>query len=181
MTRLLDAVPDFYARFLPDLFQRDITDEAKATCDSCAMCEANCQNAVSSIDGKQRLFRPDTKCCTYHPRLPNYLVGAILSDQSPEMAEGRRRLEERIRSRIGITPHWLRPPAKYNLLYGNARLAFGNDAVALPRAAWPLLTAFSGEDTVPVVRERLRREHGADLSEEILLTLYRYRVLTTPG
>src|SRR5262245_12128098 len=98
MTRLLDTVPEFYQRFLPDLFQQQVTHEAKATCDTCAMCESSCNTPVRPVDGTNHFFRPDTKCCTYHPRLPNYLVGAILSDDSADLAEGRRRLEAKVAS-----------------------------------------------------------------------------------
>jgi Fe-S-cluster containining protein len=89
------------------------------------MCESTCGNAVEPVDGASRLFRADTKCCTYFPRLPNYLAGAILSDDSPELAEGRRRIEARIRSRVGVTPLSLGPPARYSLLYRSGRDAFG--------------------------------------------------------
>jgi hypothetical protein len=57
-------------------------------------------------------FRPDTKCCTYHPTLPNYLVGAALADGRPEMDEGRRRLRARIAARVSVTPRWLSAPRK---------------------------------------------------------------------
>ncbi len=131
MTRLLDTVPDFYLPFLPGFFRQPVTHEEKATCASCAMCESSCNNAVRAIDGESRFFRPDTKCCTYHPRLANYLVGAILSDESPDMAEGRRRVEERIAGRVGITPMWLKAPPRYSLLYGHQRRAFGRNTTLL--------------------------------------------------
>jgi Fe-S-cluster containining protein len=125
MPSLLETLPALYARLFPPFFQQEIPAETKATCGSCAMAEGACRNAAEPIDGASRLFRPDTKCCTFHPRLPNYLVGAILSDESADMAEGRRRIAERIDSRIGATPLWLRPPPKYDLLYNSASRAFG--------------------------------------------------------
>lgn len=71
-------------------------------------------------------FEPSLKCCTYHPTLPNFLVGAILADERPEMAEGRRRVKARIASRIGITPQWLAAPRKQRVLLEAARgTAFG--------------------------------------------------------
>lgn len=80
---------------------------------------------VPAIDGSDRRFRPDTKCCTYHPKLPNYLVGALLADQSPALADGKRRIREKIAKRSGVGPQWIRPPAKYAVLYDTARKAFG--------------------------------------------------------
>jgi hypothetical protein len=125
MPRLLDSLPQLYQRLLPALFQKDVPAETKATCASCAMVEGACHDAVESVDGARRFYRPDTKCCTFHPRLPNYLVGAVLADESPAMAEGKRRIEARVTSGIGATPLWLRPPPKYDLLYKSARRAFG--------------------------------------------------------
>src|SRR4051812_32253399 len=130
MPNLLDALPSLYGNLLPELFAKGIPAEAKATCANCAMCQPrddgeSPSSAVEAVDGQNRFFKPDTKCCTYHPRLPNYLVGALLADSSAEMAEGRRRMEEKIASGIGLTPQWLRAPAKYSLLYANQRTAFG--------------------------------------------------------
>ena len=34
-------------------------------------------------------FEPSTKCCTFLPELPNFLVGAMLADTDPAAAEGR--------------------------------------------------------------------------------------------
>ncbi|XXY49127.1 hypothetical protein WME91_54880 [Sorangium sp. So ce269] len=128
MPRILDSLPALYRGLLPAFFEREIPTETKATCASCAMCETSCQSAVAPVDGRSRLFRPDTKCCTFYPRLPNYLVGALLSDDDPSMAEGRRRVEAKLAARIGATPQWLKPPAKFDLLYTSSRRAFGRSA-----------------------------------------------------
>jgi hypothetical protein len=122
---LLDTLPALYRDLLPDFFGQELPVEEKATCANCAMCETNARGVVDSVDGKRRFFRPDTKCCTFHPRLPNYLVGALLADARPELAEGRRRVEEKVQRRVGATPQFLRPPPKYSLLYGNMHEAFG--------------------------------------------------------
>jgi hypothetical protein len=105
-----------YEHLFPDFFDRPEVVETRATCDTCAMCDHG-QNAPVTMD----YFHPDAKCCTYHPNLPNYLVGAILADTSEDLAEGRRRLREKITSRIGVTPQFLAAPRKYNLLYSAAR------------------------------------------------------------
>lgn len=126
MPRILDSLPSLYAPLFPEFFRGEVPVEEKATCGDCAMCEGKRQNDwVQPVDGVSHYFRAETKCCTYHPRLPNYLVGAILSDTRPELAEGRARMGERIDARQGTTPQWLRPSAKYNLLYKSARNAFG--------------------------------------------------------
>lgn len=128
MPRIIDTLPALYGNLLPSFFHREIPVEAKATCASCAMCESSCSNAPGAVDGVSRLFRPDTKCCTFHPRLPNYLVGALLADPDEAIAEGRRRMRERVESRVAITPQWIRAPAKFDLLYKSSRRVFGRAA-----------------------------------------------------
>ncbi len=110
------------------VFDRPEVVETRATCDTCAMCDHG-QVAPVEMD----YFRPDAKCCTYYPSLANYLVGAILADEGEELAEGRRRLREKIASRIGVTPLYVSAPRKYSLLYVAARGsgAFGRSKALL--------------------------------------------------
>jgi hypothetical protein len=128
MPRILDSLPVLYGNLIPSFFHEELPPESKATCASCAMCPSSDQGVVESVDGVSRLFRPDTRCCTYYPKLPNYLVGALLADGSEEMMEGNRRVREKLATRVGATPHWLRPPARYHLLYRNSRQFFGRTA-----------------------------------------------------
>ncbi len=125
MSRIQDSLPVLYHPLFPEFFRQEVPSETKATCASCTMCASSAQGAVESVDGVSRLFRPDTKCCTYYPRLPNFLVGALLADDSEAMAEGNRRVREKLASRVGVTPQWLSPPARYTFLYRNARQFFG--------------------------------------------------------
>lgn len=125
MSALRDLLPALYRAVLPPVADRDVPPETKATCASCAMLEGSCGERAAPVDGIPRFFRRDTKCCTYHPRLPNYLVGAILADDGAAGAEGRRRVEARVASRVGVTPEWLHPPRTWTLLYEHARRAFG--------------------------------------------------------
>ncbi|HET9599809.1 MAG TPA: hypothetical protein VFP65_29815 [Anaeromyxobacteraceae bacterium] len=127
MPAIRDVLPPLYRSLLRAPFDVDVPAESKATCASCAMLEANCGPAARAapVDGVPRFFRPDTKCCTFHPRLPNYLVGAILDDASAAGAEGRARVEARIASGVGVTPAWLHPPRTFHVLYDGARGAFG--------------------------------------------------------
>jgi hypothetical protein len=162
MARLIDALPQLYRTRVASVLERDIPEETKATCSDCAMCDQS--RAVPSIDGVSRLFRPDTKCCTYHPKLPNFLVGALLDDPSPQMAEGQRRVRERIERRIGTSPQWIRPPAAYALLYEKAKGAFGKTAAL----RCPYFEQASGGCTIWAHREAVcstyfcRYEKGED-------------------
>jgi Fe-S-cluster containining protein len=110
-------LPAVYGPLLPPFFAREAIHESKATCSNCAMCDPS-----GGSDGPT-YFRPDTKCCTYQPHLPNYLAGAVLGDANPALAEGARRIRARIAGRIGVTPEWLAPGRKYSLLFEAARVS----------------------------------------------------------
>jgi Fe-S-cluster containining protein len=126
---LRSLLPELYQPLLPEVFDTLAPTEQKATCKSCAMCAPK-DAAPAAAD--VTYFRPDTKCCTFEPRLPSYLVGAILADERPDMAEGRRRIRAKIAARVGVTPQWLAPPAKREVLFGAAwRNAFGRSLVLL--------------------------------------------------
>ncbi|CAM2068175.1 hypothetical protein SCOR_22595 [Sulfidibacter corallicola] len=115
-------LPALYRAFLPEIFTDPIPRESLATCDNCAMCVA----ADGSTPRSARYFLPNLKCCTFFPDLPNYLVGALLADGDPALEEGRDRVRERIRSRVGVTPFGVLPPKSYHLIYNHAdNKAFG--------------------------------------------------------
>ncbi len=67
--------------------------EPLSTCRECPMCE-----------GAGLTFDPASKCCTYQPRMANYLVGGLLCDDSSEHVEGRAQVMTRIRERRWISP-----------------------------------------------------------------------------
>jgi hypothetical protein len=124
MPTIRDTLPEAHRRLLPVVFDNPEIPERRATCANCAMCAAP-GAAAEAIS-----FKPNLKCCTYHPTMPNFLIGAVLSD--PAMAEGQRRVRERIQSRIGITPQWLSPPRKHRVLLDAARsTSFGRSKVLL--------------------------------------------------
>ena len=138
MPKILDGQPEIYRHLLPEFLNHQIPEETKATCSSCAMCESNCQTSTvpysnaaanSAADGP-RFFSSDTKCCTYHPNLPNFLVGAILAQcilpgTNNSAHEGQLRIGKKIVEKIGVTPYGINAPAKYNFLYQNSRDFFG--------------------------------------------------------
>lgn len=109
--RLRDLAPSIYRDYLPAFFDQEAPKEEKATCGSCVMLPPPGPRPLGVT-----FFLPETKCCTFHPTLPNYLVGATLSDERSEMDEGRRRLLGQIASRVAITPRWVAPPRKFDLL-----------------------------------------------------------------
>jgi hypothetical protein len=90
--------------------------EAPATCDDCAMCAPpGTKPEVSEL-----FFNPETKCYTDVPELPNFLVGRILGDRSPDFAGGRETVVARLRAGMGVTPLGIAQPAVFEDLHKSA-------------------------------------------------------------
>jgi hypothetical protein len=115
--RLLDMLPEIYQKILPKLFSEEIAEETQATCGSCPM-TLGCEKAMAKIPLQG--FHPSTKCCSYQPGHVNYLVGGLLSDQSPLMAEGKKRMLARIEQRLGL-PYGVGAPRDLKALYEAAQ------------------------------------------------------------
>ena len=71
----VEPLPHLYARWTAELLAGPIPREERATCENCAMCAP----PGEEDDPQSHVFDPATKCCTYVPDLPNFLVGRILS------------------------------------------------------------------------------------------------------
>jgi hypothetical protein len=123
-TPLFSYLPSLYRRFLPPFFSMPVAPERRATCKQCAMVATNGDTAP---EGRSS-FSPQTKCCTYQPTVPNYLVGALLADTGDHLEEGRARIRGAIRSRVGVTPSGIAPSRKYVSLYRTSWRAFGRAA-----------------------------------------------------
>jgi hypothetical protein len=119
-SRIIEFLPDLYQNLLPEFFERPLAEERHATCHQCAMCPP----PVPDLP-RDAYFSPSTKCCTYHPTLPNYSVGGLLLDMSDAGREGRRRIQEKIARRVGVTPFGILPPPRFRLLMTHGRKAFG--------------------------------------------------------
>lgn len=109
---IFQDLPELYRKFLSPFFEEQIPVEVNATCNNCAMCQQEGQPAIPGVD----YFRPESKCCTYHPKLPNYLVGGLLMDTNPALDEGRNRIRQKIAQGIEITPLAIAIPKKFSVL-----------------------------------------------------------------
>lgn len=105
-------LPPLYAAWVDELLQGQIPQETEATCHDCAMCSELKDQGTSGY-----FFRPDTKCCTYVPDLPNFLVGRLLSDTDPRLAAGKASVEVRLDGGVGVTPRGLGRSRVQGLLY----------------------------------------------------------------
>jgi len=118
------VLPDLYAAWMDELLGGPIPEESEATCDDCVMCKKG-GNHDNVPDVDIRFFSPQTKCCTYLPKLANFLVGRIMRDKNPESAHGRATIEERLIAGVAVTPMGIGVPQSYNLLYKRGTPAFG--------------------------------------------------------
>jgi hypothetical protein len=108
------VLPPLYARWIDSLLAATVPHESNATCDDCAMCAPEYPNGNASY------FSPRVKCCSYQPRLANFLVGGALADRDFAFSAGRETLEKQIASRVGLTPLGIEPSARIGVLYANS-------------------------------------------------------------
>ena len=106
-------MPVLYAPWLEAVVGGPLPGEGAATCHACAMLPP----AGTAANADRAYFHPATKCCTYVPGLPNFLVGRILADGSAAGAAGRASLVTRMRDRASVSPLGVEPPAPYVLQY----------------------------------------------------------------
>jgi hypothetical protein len=142
--KIIDRFPDFYKTFLPRFFENDSPEETAAKCSDCSMMytEPGLPESVC--------FSPDTKCCTYYPNLPNYMVGALLANADATLNSGRAHIRQIIEKGIAVKPHGIMRPAKFQLLHKSSHDFFGRssslvcpcfDAVKGMCTLWPFHSA----------------------------------------
>jgi hypothetical protein len=113
------ALPPLYAPWLRAIAGGPIPEELKSTCNHCAMLPPS----ASAPDAMY--FRPETKCCTYWPDLPNFLAGRIVSESDPSMIGGRASVEARIARRVAVKPSRIDSGGVFSLLYETTPAVFG--------------------------------------------------------
>ena len=123
----MDALPQFeqlpplYAPWVDALLGAPIPAERAATCNDCAMCDPG----AALPERRLEFFDPRGKCCTYMPRMWNFLAGAVLADDDPAMAPGRVSIERRIDAGLAVTPMGLDHTTRFDLVYEQALPAWG--------------------------------------------------------
>ena len=113
------ALPPLYRRWVDQILKQDIYSEPRATCDDCAMC-----TYVHPPAAQDRYFNANVKCCSYYPRLPNYLIGAIIVDDDSSLSEVKEQFLERIMKFV-ITPFGTSAP--YMVTLYQVFKTFGQD------------------------------------------------------
>ncbi|HEX7252122.1 MAG TPA: hypothetical protein VF376_04505 [Thermoanaerobaculia bacterium] len=115
------VLPPLYARWIDALLGDPVPPETRSTCEDCAMCAPPGETPDPGI----HYFSPRVKCCSYQPRLPNFLVGRILEDSDFSFSEGRSTVERRIDAGVGVSPLGLDQSKKYGVLYKHGLAGFG--------------------------------------------------------
>jgi hypothetical protein len=116
-------LPPLYAAWMDQLLAGPVPHERDATCDECAMLD---RGDAPSQTKSALFFNPQTKCCSYIPAIPNYLVGRILADDDSNFARGRTTICEHLRAGVGVTPLGLEQPPGFQAIYGqSAESLFG--------------------------------------------------------
>ncbi|MCX7978130.1 MAG: hypothetical protein N2578_03925 [Bdellovibrionaceae bacterium] len=111
---LSQQVPEFFSRLWPKALLEIEFTETKATC-------SNCRRAGPLYRGKYP-YRSDLKCCTFHPIIPNYMVGSLLVENKT----GASIIRQRILLRDHVLPLGVIPPVRYQLKFNNrAKSDFG--------------------------------------------------------
>ena len=87
--------------------------EQNASCNQCPLCR---DPSTTRTDPQSR-FSKDTKCCTYLPVLPNFVVGGILNQEGANVGHGVGSVRERIARQIAVTPLGLMQLPSYTLTY----------------------------------------------------------------
>ena len=77
-----EQLPDLYQRWVEALLPEGIPREGQATCFNCTMCH----KGDAAPDEGVGFFNPVTKCCTYFPDVPNFLVGRAIAVDTPGAA-----------------------------------------------------------------------------------------------
>lgn len=107
-------IPEIYHPLFPALLldQEERLEETKATCDNCAMAPEN-QPASAKVT-----YRKHLKCCTFEPYLPNFIVGALLVNES-RFPEGAAHIRRKIERREYALPIGLVPSVKFQVQFNN--------------------------------------------------------------
>lgn len=96
--KLDNKLPNIYNSFFNNIKEVDLPNEIISTCESCTLCLS------------KKSPYTNTKCCTYHPHLANYLVGGIFESNNQL---GVNILRKQIKSSVGINPYGIIPSKSY--------------------------------------------------------------------
>lgn len=115
--KLEDLIPKIYKGLINKKVLALNVTETKATCNNC----------LRARDKRfAYTYEPDLKCCTFHPYLPNYAVGALLLQDTE--TSGIKKLKGKISDREFAFPVGVMAPFDYQFIFlTKEEEQFGND------------------------------------------------------
>ena len=102
-------LPQIYSNLLPREILEFAPQETKATCETCAMARPRNKEKIH--------YREDLKCCTFHPFIPNFMVGALFNESSSTKAH--EIFRGKIERREYALPIGMVAPVKYQAEFNN--------------------------------------------------------------
>jgi len=119
-----EQLPALYQRWVTELLPAGIPRERNASCLDCAMCTHH----AARLDSGMGYYNRATKCCTYFPDLPNFLVGRAAANDNPGGAALRSIIEDERDVRGTATMRAVQPNAKWATVYAHHHKdGFGRD------------------------------------------------------
>lgn len=121
MKYLFDCISNIYnIPNIKGILNIRVPHEFLSTCGNCPMLNIKRQETVP--------FSKSTKCCTWFPFLPNYLVGAILNDDDPLLIEGKKRILDNLINNYNVTYFGIFPSDKFQKGFSKLLIKdFGRD------------------------------------------------------
>ncbi len=155
---LKNNMPPIIRKLLPSSFNENKPSESFADCLNCPMCAKN-----EDKHSDQRYFSPNTKCCTFSPILPNYVVGVLLND--PHIPKKTKEtIAHLIATKEGAFPHGIFPTEAYLLNYDTVKLEkFGQDENWLSFQS----ESVNKSKAMALIRSKLQKTYK-EIKEEIL-------------
>lgn len=113
-----NILPSLYLKYFPDEIINFAIEEKLATCDNCALSVGRTPD--------HRAYKPNLKCCTFHPFQTNYLIGQILLTPTTPI-EVIERIKTKIAKREYTLPIGIVAPMPHQIKFAKRKeTEFGN-------------------------------------------------------
>jgi hypothetical protein len=112
------SLPGAVTRLVPELGVLPLSGESRADCQRCVLLP----DSLGAADHPWA-FHPSTRCCTYHPELPNFLAGQALERGGP----GAERIRARLHDPSGVSAWGIMPSNGFRSSRAATITGFGRD------------------------------------------------------
>lgn len=125
-------IPDLYHNIFSQKLLGLSIQEFTADCSNCVMAKKTKPfTEKAHYRDEKSVYKPDLKCCTFHPFFPNYIVGAILQDARAQNKVGRKVMQERIVNKKELLPLGVPAPRNYQIRFLQHEHQFGTKQLLL--------------------------------------------------